>query len=96
MLKLKKWATIEKSLALGALFSFLAACSLLFWFYETSPRLSRAASGGLYSFNFHAIRLGLTNQQVFVLDLLFYGSAVLFVAAVAVDRLMRPFKKSDQ
>jgi hypothetical protein len=35
-------------------------------------------------------------RQLRQLDLLFYGSAGLFVAAVAMDRLVKPFKRLGQ
>lgn len=87
------WAIIEKSLAVFAISSFLAAWVLALWFYEFSPRVNPGAMEASHVFKFHGAAIVLSEGQEFAHKFLYCASGVFFIGAVLVEILANPFRK---
>jgi hypothetical protein len=87
------WQCWEKMLSGTAFLAFAGFTLLQFWFWKMSPRASDSGLGAIYPLNWHGTLVYLTAFQQAVSDALFYGSGVLFLAAVLIDVWVRPFRK---
>jgi hypothetical protein len=87
----QNWQRLEKSLGFAALCSFLTFWVLQFWFWKMSPRVADLAA--VNPLNFHGTQVYLTNIEQLWSDSLLYGGAALFLAAIAIDVWIKPFRK---
>jgi hypothetical protein len=88
---MRQWRLAEITSAIASLGSFLAAWGLWTHFAYTRPITPNALDGRVYSLDTHGWRVYLNAAEHFGLELLFVLALVLFVIAVVIDRLKKPF-----
>lgn len=88
----ENWQWIERTLGAAALFSLVGYWLLEFWFFKTLPRSSDPALGAIHPVNWHGTLVYITAVQQLEATALFWGSAVLFAAALVVDLTVKPFR----
>ena len=86
------WRIAEGGAAIASLVSFFGDCFLQFQFGYTRPSVPNPLEGRVYPLNTHGSWVYLNAREHWLLNSLMILFLMLFVIAIAIDRLKKPFR----